>query len=135
VLIFTNKDKTMQEVARVVRPGGFFGAIELSWKQPPTEYIAGRVKETLCSVSVEADLHEGWIERLQRAGFTVSHEELKDMKFTMMDTIRDEGLLNSLGVLRGYLRPDARKRLSGFSRLFKETDKYLGYGVYVGRVN
>ena len=134
VLIFTDKEKTLHEVSRVVKPGGFFGAIELSWKQTPTEYIVKRVKQTLCSVSVEADLHQGWIDRIQKAGLRVVHDELKDLRFTMQDMLRDEGLLRGLGVLRGYLNPAVRERLSGFSRLFEETDKYLGYGVYVGRV-
>ena len=52
VLVFTDKDRVLREVARVVRPGGFIGAIELTWKQVPTEYIARRVQETLCSVSI-----------------------------------------------------------------------------------
>jgi ubiquinone/menaquinone biosynthesis C-methylase UbiE len=134
VLVFTNKEKTLREVSRVVKPGGFFGAIELSWKQAPTEYIAKRVKQTLCSVSVEAELHQSWIDHLQKAGLRVVHDELKDLRFAMQDMLQDEGLLRGLGVLRGYLKPAARERLSSFSCLFEETDKYLGYGVYVGRV-
>ncbi len=135
VLVFTDKDKALREVARVVRPGGFVGAIELTWKQAPTEYIAKRVQETFCSVSIQADLHQGWHDRFQRAGLRVIHEELNDLHFTMRGMLRDEGLLRGLKcAAKGFVKPNYRERLAQFSRLFEETEKYLGYGIYIGRV-
>jgi ubiquinone/menaquinone biosynthesis C-methylase UbiE len=135
VLVFTDKNKALREISRVIKPRGFIGVIELSWKKPPTEFIARRVKETLCSVSLEADLHEDWVNRMQKAGFQVVYTDLKDLKFSFINMLRDEGLLRVIGIIGGYFTRDTRERLSGFSRLFKETDKYLGYSVYVGRVN
>lgn len=135
VLVFTDKDRALREVARVVKPGGFVGAVELTWKQAPTEYLAGRVRETLCSVSIQADLHQGWQDRFQRAGLTVIHEELNDLRFTMMGMLKDEGLFRGLVcAAKGFVKPSYRERLARFSRLFEETEKYLGYGVYIGRV-
>lgn len=135
VLVFTDKDRALREVTRVVKPGGFVGAVELTWKQPPTEYIAKRVQETLCSVSIEADLHQGWQDRFLKAGLMVIHEELNDLHFTMRGMLRDEGLLRGLRcAIKGFLKPSSRERLARFSRLFEETEKYLGYGIYIGRV-
>ena len=135
VLVFTDKDRALREVARVVKPGGFVGAVELAWKQPPTEYIARRVQETLCSVSIQADLHQLWQDRFQRAGLMVIHEELNDLHFTMGDMLRDEGLLRGLVcAIKGSVKTSYRERLAQFSRLFEETEKYLGYGIYIGRV-
>ncbi len=135
VLVFTDKDRALREVARVVKPGGFVGAVELTWKQPPTEYIARRVQETLCSVSIQADLHQMWQDRFQKAGLPVTHEELNDLHFTMGGMLRDEGLLRGLVcAVKGSVKPSYRGRLAQFSRLFEETEKYLGYGIYIGRV-
>jgi ubiquinone/menaquinone biosynthesis C-methylase UbiE len=135
VLIFTDKDRTLREAARVVKQGGFVGAIELAWKQTPTEHIARKVQETLCSVSINADPHQGWHDRFQRAGLKVIHEELSDLHITMRGMLRDEGLLRGLKcAAKGFAKPDYRERLAQFSRLFEETEKYLGYGIYIGRV-
>jgi SAM-dependent methyltransferase len=135
VLVFTDKDRVLREVARVVKPGGFVGTIELTWKQAPTEYIAKRVQETLCSVSIQADLHQGWQDRFQKAGLRVIHEELNDLHFTMRGMLRDEGLLRGLTcAVKGFVKPNYRERLTQFSNLFEETEKYLGYGIYIGRV-
>jgi ubiquinone/menaquinone biosynthesis C-methylase UbiE len=135
VLVFTDKDRALREVARVVKSGGFLGAVELTWKQAPTEYIAKRVQETLCSVSIQADLHQGWQDRFHKAGFRVIYEELNDLHFTMRGMLKDEGLLRGLKcAVKGFVKPNYRERLSQFSRLFEETEKYLGYGIYIGRV-
>ncbi|NIM45351.1 MAG: methyltransferase domain-containing protein [Nitrososphaeria archaeon] len=135
VLIFTNKERALKEGARVVKPRGFIGAIELAWKQPPTEYLTKRVQETLCSASVEADLHQVWQDRFHQAGLMVVHQELNDLHFTMKGMLKNEGLLEGLScVMKGFVKPSSRDRLAQFSRLFKETEKYLGYGIYIGRV-
>lgn len=135
VLVFTDKDRTLREVARVVKPGGFVGAVELTWKQAPTEYVVKRVQETLCSVSIQADLHQSWQNRFQEAGLMITHEELNDLHFTLRDMLKDEGLIRGLMcAAKGFVKPTYRERLAQFSRLFEETEKYLGYGIYVGRV-
>lgn len=135
VLVFTDTDRALKEVTRIVKPSGFVGAVELTWKQPPTEYIAKRVEETLCSVSIRADLHQGWQDRFRMAGLVVIHEELNDLHYTMRGMLRDEGLLNGLRcAVKGFVKPSYKGRLAKFSRLFEETEKYLGYGIYIGRV-
>jgi ubiquinone/menaquinone biosynthesis C-methylase UbiE len=135
VLVFTDKDRALREVTRVVKQGGFVGAVELAWKQAPTEYIANRVRETLCSVSIQADLHQGWRDRFQKAGLMVTHEELSDLHFTARGMFRDEGFLRGLMcAVRVLVKTSSRERLAEFSRLFEETEKYLGYGMYIGRV-
>jgi ubiquinone/menaquinone biosynthesis C-methylase UbiE len=135
VLVFTDKDRALKEVNRVVKPGGFMGAIELTWKQTPTEDIVKRVQDTLCSVSIQAELHQGWRNRFEKAGLTVVHKELNILHFTMRDMLRDEGILRGLAcAIKGFVKSSSRERLARFTRLFEETEKYLGYGIYIGRV-
>jgi arsenite methyltransferase len=133
-LIFTNKTTVLPAVYQKIRAGGFLGLIELAWKKSPTEEVFNRVKETLCAAAVNTETHEDWIRLLDQVGFEVIHSELLDHKLSFSEMVRDEGLLSSLRIALKCARDQSVKRkMRQIKSLFKETNEYLGYGIYVAR--
>ena len=133
-LIFTNKAKALHSVNQKIRAGGFLGVIELAWKKPPSEKIVNRVRETLCAAAVNTETREDWIRLFSQVGFEVIHSELLDHKFNFSGMIRNEGLVSSLRIaLKCVSDKSVKRKMGQIKSLFKETDEYLGYGIYVAR--
>ena len=133
-LIFTNKNRALHSVYQKIRSGGFLGVIELAWKKPPTERIVTRVRETLCSAAINTEIHQEWIRLLEQHGFELVYSDLLDHKFDFSGMFRNEGLWSSLRIGIKYISDDSVKgKMKQITSLFKETDEYLGYGIYVAR--
>jgi len=133
-LIFTNKAKALHSVNQKIRAGGFLGVIELAWKKPPSEKIVNRVRETLCAAAVNTETHEDWIRLFSQVGFEVIHSELLDHKFNFSGMIRNEGFVSSLRIaLKCVSDKSVKRKMGQIKSLFRETDEYLGYGIYVAR--
>ncbi len=133
-LIFTNKTKALHTVNQKIRSGGFLGVIELAWKKQPTERVVTRVRETLCSAAINTETHEDWIRLFEEFGFEVVNSNLLDHKFNFRGMFRNEGLWSSLRIaLRCISDKSLKEKMQKIKNLFKETDKYLGYGIYLAR--
>ena len=74
ISLFTDKPATLAEVARVLRPGGRFGASDVTVTPGALpEELGGTVGELLCLA--DALDAEGYIDLLQSAGLVVTHAE------------------------------------------------------------
>ena len=135
-LIFTNKTEALRSVYQKIRSGGFLGVIELAWKKPPPENIVTRVRDTLCAAAVNTETHKKWSQLFSQVGFEVIHSELVDHKFNFSGILENEGLLSSLRIALKCINDEyVKTKMRQITNLFKETDEYLGYGIYVGRKN
>ena len=133
-LIFTDKFKALRMVHQKLRGDGFLGVVELAWKKTPSERIVQKVRNVLCAAAVNTEIHEDWIRLLSQAGFEVIHSELLDHEFNFSGIVRNEGFLSSLRIALKCISDKSVKRKMGqIKSLFKETDEYLGYGIYVAR--
>lgn len=133
-LIFTKKREALQTIYKKINPGGFIGVIELAWKTKPPNEIATRVGNTLCAAALNTETHSDWIKLLRQTGFNVIHAELRELNFNFSGILRNEGLFSTLRiVLKCALDKSAKRKTREVTMLFKETKKYLGYGIYVGR--
>ena len=92
------------------------------------------VADTLCSVAVNVEEHNSWAELLRHAGLVVECAELRDMAFSFVGMLWDEGPLSTLRMAaKSLASSEVRTKMEGISKLFKQTHEYLGYGLYVGR--
>ncbi len=134
MLIFTEKSKALQMLYQKIRSQGFIGVVELAWKSPPPDKIIKRVGDVLCGAAVNAELHDGWINRLHESGFDVVHAEICDLDFTFGGMLKNEGVASTLRIMfKGFLDESVRRKTGEVTKLFRETRKYLGYGIYIGR--
>lgn len=133
-LIFTDKSKALRTTYSKICSEGFVGAVELAWKALPPYTIVDRVGKVICSAAVNTEHHLSWIDLLNQTGFSVVHTELKDLEFSFRGMLRNEGLLHTLKIaFRCAFDKSAKKRTEEFTKLFRETREYLGYGIYIGR--
>lgn len=133
-LIFTHKLKALNAIHSKLRSGGFLGVIELAWKTTPPNAIARKVRNTLCAAAANTEKHLAWIKLLRQNGFNVTTAELNDLDFNFSGMINNEGLIPTLRIaLKCTLNKDVKEKIRNVTKLFKETQQYLGYGIYLAR--
>ncbi len=133
-LIFTGKNKALQMLSQKIRPNGFLGVIELAWKSNPPAEIVQRVRNVICDAAVNTERHEDWIDLLRQAGLDVVNAELKDLGFNLFGMLRNEGIFSTSRIaLKCIFNETIRRKTKEITNLFKETKKYLGYGIYICR--
>lgn len=134
VLIFTDKRRALKEIAREVRPGGFVGSVELTWRRPPSPETLRRVSTTLCSVAANAEAREGWVGLLREAGLTWIEAEVRDLDFSFRGMLANEGLRRTARIAaQSILEGSTRRKTQELTRLFRDIRPDLGYGMYVAR--
>ncbi len=133
-LIFCNKPATLKAVTGKIKPNGFLGAVELTWKTAPSPYIAARVKAVLCAAATNSEQQSGWEDLFGQAGLTVTASEIGGLDFGFGDMAINEGYLSASRIaLKSIFNGEVRRKIGSITKLFKETDPYLGYGIYVCR--
>ena len=138
-----DKQKAVQEYARVMKPGGFVGLNESTWLKtpPPPEILAWASQEV--GASVNPLTQEEWAELLLNAGFkdlVVEIQEI-DVQEEARGILARYGLGGMLRVLgrtfKLYLRnPVYRSFVKGVQQggiTPENLTEYFGYGIYVGR--
>jgi ubiquinone/menaquinone biosynthesis C-methylase UbiE len=134
-LIFCDeKARVIREVSQKISPGGFLGAVELAWKtQPPAEVLA-KVKGILCAAAANAELHDDWKALFENSGLEVENSEIHELDFGFRFMLANEGLASTLRIAsKCIFTKEAHERTRAITNLFKETDAYLGFGIYVCR--
>jgi SAM-dependent methyltransferase len=138
-----DKQKAVDEYARVTRPGGYVGLNESTWLKvpPPPEMVAWASQDL--GASVEPLTSAQWVGLLEGAGLSDIIARVSDVN------VRDEarGILRRYG-LGGMLRVMGRTlslyaRNPAYRSFVKgvrqdgvapdKLDEYFGYGLYVGR--
>ncbi len=136
LVLVGDQRQSIREALRVVKPAGYLGWLELSWRKPPTTEFLGAVSHVLHAYCMQ-NVHtvEGWENLLKDAGV----KQLETTAFSMenggmLGMLADEGLINTAKVmLRSVTNSRIRKRMSTMSRFFGEHADYFGYGIYTGR--
>lgn len=138
-----DKQKAVDEYARVVKPGGYVGLNESVWlKVPPPPEIVAWVENDV-GATVQPLTSEDWTGLLQAAGLEVIAVRTYAIKTQdeARGIIQRYGRIGMLGVIVRMLRLYAR------SRAYREFVKgvrqgglipgnlveYFGYGLFVGR--
>jgi arsenite methyltransferase len=138
-----DKQKAVNEYARVTRPGGCVGLNESTWLKvpPPPEMVAWAGQDLGANVK---PLTQGeWKGLLERAGLTGITAEIFTIKLQeeergILQRYGWGGLLGILGrMLRLYARSPAYrefvKKTSKGGITPKDLPEYFGYGLFVGK--
>lgn len=130
-VLIDNKEKALDEIQRVLKPGGYFGAIELSWHQPPSETIFAEIRKHTCNDLIpRVQTFEMWEK------FFSSHELLpqtlqrRKMESGMLKMIRSEGVINFMKIMTKMMKSTNRSKMMKVQKTFKKYENYLGYGIY-----
>ena len=138
-----DKQKAVNEYARVTKPGGFVGLNETVWLKvpPPPEVIAWAEQDV--GANIQPQTSETWTGLLQNAGL----KEITIKTYTIQTQDEARGILKRYGwggmlgvmgrMLLLYIKsPDYRN----FVRKVKQSgvtppnlNEYFGYGLFVGR--
>jgi ubiquinone/menaquinone biosynthesis C-methylase UbiE len=138
-----DKQKAVDEYARVTKPGGYIGLNEGTWiKTPPPPEVVAWASQDL-GASVKPLSSEEWTGLLEAAGLNEIIIKTYEMN------VRDEskGILQRYGfggMLRSMFRgfalysrnPDYRKFVKGVREVGitpENLTEYFGYGIYVGK--
>jgi arsenite methyltransferase len=138
-----DKQKAVDEYARVTRPGGYVGLNESTWRKvpPPPELLAWASQAP--DTSVNPLPSEEWVGLLEGAALRdiVVRTYEVDVRNETKGIFQRYGCRGMLGIysrmLRLYIRNPAYRRFVkqvGKGGIAPENlDEYFGYGLYVGR--
>ncbi len=138
VTFIEDKQQVVNELARVVKPGGYVGFNEEMWLEPPPPQIVEHVKRTW-DIKPGIQTAEAWEALLRQAGLrdiVVRPHKLDPRREASQ--VKRYGLGDMLRMFwRTFLlyvrRPDFRAYMKQQRRLPRDTFEYLGYAVFVGR--
>ncbi len=135
VLMFVDKRQALEEIHRVLRPGGRFAGLEFSWKHEPSETVRQQTYAICGCRTLEFHSRHGWVSHFDHAGF--DRIESWEQPFTMLSLpgfVRDEGLANTLRILGKLLRRRANiQRMSEIWGHFAQHTKVFSYTVLSAR--
>ena len=138
-----DKQKAVNEYARVIKPGGFIGMNESTWLKmpPPPEVVAWAGQEI--GATVKPLTPEEWQGLLEGAGLNViiARIESIDTQEEAKGVVARYGtglILGTMGrAFRMYLRnPNYRnflKRIRQRGVVPENLEEYFGYGIFVGK--
>ena len=135
VAVFCDLERLATEVWRVLKPGGAFGANELTLLAPPPDELSALLTGTLgIRARQEADWRDGWM----RAGFASVTSEVHriSLRERFADHLRREGLVGYVSAALRALRDRRIRQIFMNRALLRAARRFLpvvGYGLYAGR--
>lgn len=135
MLVGQRKDRALKEYFRVLKPGGLLLTHDVFLRVEDTQ----RQKELrmglskAINVNVEPLDTAGWQDVFKRNGFTVHHKCGSMSLMSPRGMIRDEGLKNTLRIVRNALKKENKPMFLQMFRFFNEHKNELGYICNVGR--
>jgi ubiquinone/menaquinone biosynthesis C-methylase UbiE len=135
VLVFCDAAQAASEMNRALKPGGAFGANELTFLNPPPQELLGLLQDTLAIRSFQE--HE-WQSIFQRAGFVHIQAAVKRISFReqISSHIKVDGIR---GYLSALVRGLADRKVSGafvnraMLKAARQFLPFVGYGIHTGR--
>ena len=134
LILVSDKRKAIQEAKRVVKPGGYAGWLELSWKKHPTKETLEAVSNEICAQCMTNVLtYENWEKLFHDAGFSQVKVIQSPMTMSgMKGMIQEEGFGNAIRVMAKYLfNARVRKRMKNLNTFINSNPQYFGYGIYI----
>lgn len=137
VAFFKDKQKGLNEFARVTKPNGFIGINELTWTGNPEQKITDSMKNLM---GAEFNDFKGWKKLMENSG--LKEIQVTEFKPNALKQFFDE---ISWMELRDFFLPwikvvlliikskEYRNYIKGMAKTPLNVSKYMGYGIYSGR--
>jgi len=133
LILVEDKIQNIKETNRVLKAGGRAGWLELSWRKDIDSEFLEKVSNVLCAYCmINVETYSEWEETFRTAGINnISTIRCKDFRGNNFDTLKDEGLINTLKIAFKTIRnSEIRDRIRLMNKFFREYDDYFGYGIY-----
>lgn len=132
--VLLDKEKAFREFIRVLKPGGYIGDLEMIWRKQPPEELVEKTYEVWGGFKTMTI--EKWKRFFEKLGLI----EVKAIDFSNEIPDIEKAFIKELG-FKGIIkmackllfRPDIRRAMSEYMKIFKEYKDYIGYGYIVGR--
>jgi ubiquinone/menaquinone biosynthesis C-methylase UbiE len=136
VLMFGDKQKMLNFAYNALRDKGQVGAIELTWRNDPSEEIKETFARKFAEPLINVETPENWISTFRRAGFQkVVCQEIHSMTIgTFIRMWKGEEWGNKIKiVLKCLSDKEVIKRMVTVIRLLKKYPDNLDYGVFLSQ--
>lgn len=134
VTMFLDRDRAVNELVRVCRPGGYVIDQESYWGRTPTEEARESNQYLHPGLNLDED-PDIWVDRYEQAGLgDVEYVSEPVEYFDLRSLVRDEGLRGVLTMASRLLRnPKARKKNRETMPHEQRTEPFIDYFVLAGR--
>jgi SAM-dependent methyltransferase len=138
LVLIEDKIKAIQEARRVIKPKGFAGWLELSWRKAiPQEFIR-ILSDVICAYCMtNVQTFDGWRRVFHAAGIpevSVIRLGFSPRSGGILGLFKDEGLFRSISILRNISKnPEIKARMQAIRRYFKDYEDYFACGIYYFR--
>ena len=136
VLIFGDKQKMLSFAYYALRDKGQVGAIELTWRNDPTQEIKETFSRKLAKPLINVGTKRDWISNLTEAGFRkATCREIQSMNIRSFVTmwIGEEWRNKIKIIFKCLTNIEVIKRMFTVLHLFNSYPDNLDYGFYLGQ--
>ena len=132
LVLIDNKEKALEEIYRVLKPGGYFGSLELSWFKTPSKSAYNELLNKTCTTFIPRTVKfEEWEKLFISKKFNHLKTIKNPMPSGMMQMLHAEGLLNFVKIMAKMMTNSKnRKRMMDVQNAFGKYNGYIGYGIY-----
>lgn len=131
-ILIDEKEKVLKEISRVLKPSGYFGALELSWFKNPSKDIYEELLIKTCNDLIPRVVEfTKWESFFRSENLTHINTIKHPMTSSMIEMFETEGIYNSLKIiLKMLINTPIRTRMMNVQKYFGKYNDYLGYGIF-----
>lgn len=136
-VLVEEQELALSEIYRVLKPGGYFGALELSWFSHPDNEIKSVLKNRTCNdIIPRIKTFDEWKTFFTANKLLHTKTSRKEMDMGMMKFLKSEGFINFSKIMYKMISSSKRRgRMMDVQKTFSKYSNYLGYGIYNFRKN
>jgi ubiquinone/menaquinone biosynthesis C-methylase UbiE len=131
-ILIDEKEKALKEIVRVLKPGGYFGSLELGWFKTPTHNVYTELIENTCNNFIPRVVgFDEWEKFFRLAKLMHLSTKRHPMTSRISEMFDTEGFYNSLKIICKMIgNSHLRKRMMNVQNTFGKYSDYLGYGIF-----
>ena len=131
-ILIDEKKQALKEITRVLKPGGYFGALELSWFEDPPEEAYQELLENTCQDFIPRVVRfEEWEKFFESANLSHMATSKYPMTSGVLKMFESEGFYIAIKIMLKMLgNSQMRKRMMSVQNTFRKNNDYLGYGIF-----